>query len=286
MWSSRVFSLFFIGLLVVSLSLVTQSAHYGVAVNKSEADHPKAMYSIGTSLVEWNGSGYLLGSIGYHALITNVSVIGRTQERCVIKIEYLITRAYGRNVTVNMTLEKTFTVDRNTNSFVLNNNTAFFPFYVCDDQFKYTYHFNEKAVVKKDADEVLWKNVPYNGSLADMAFGPSYSVKGRDTVIYSCSEVNATVMKCIRFDSQVVPIIDADFYHHYVIGVHAIYPGDPLGILNGSVEVFGGIVKSEKTARLLGARVGSRFDEDNPTGYLAGALILVIAGIILWRVRR
>jgi hypothetical protein len=205
-----------VGLLTLS-GLTIPNIYMGTvaAVERGEIQHSDAIYRIGASLVMWNGSGYLpvtasgagesgMVTIGYDAVITNVSVVNQTRETCVVKVEYIITQAYGVNTTVNKTLEKMFAIDKKTNSFVVSNNTAFFPFYVCDDQFKYTYHFNEKVLVEKEADEVLWRNIMYEGVPSDLTFGPTYSVEGKDTTTYLCSGIDFQRMMCTRFDSQVL----------------------------------------------------------------------------------
>ncbi|MCD6525245.1 MAG: hypothetical protein J7K48_09750 [Thermococcus sp.] len=118
------------------------------------------IYNISTTLLYWNGTGYLpvitpgtgdviLASVGYKALITNVAVLNENEKECTIRVDYIITKVHGVDVPINKTLSKTFVVDLKTNSFILNGTTAFFPFYVCNDNLKYTYHFNDRINVKK-----------------------------------------------------------------------------------------------------------------------------------------
>lgn len=257
-----------------------------------------SIYILRTTVLHWNGTGYLpvtipgdgktliLATAGYEALITNVTVLNKTEEKCTIRVEYIITKVYGADVPINKTLSRTFVVDSKTNSFVLNNTTAFFPFYVCGDSINYTYHFNNKIDVKKVGDFAQWRDVAYEGNTTTLEFGPIYKVRGEDVMAYLCSKVDLEEKKCVGFDPDPIPILDSDFSSHYPVSIYGVFPGDPLGILNGSVEVLETIVKSEKTAKLLGARVGSSFHDEDPAKYFAGAFLLLIAGVILWRVRR
>lgn len=288
------FSIIFLGMLPTSI-LISQG--YSYASPEIYDDISSPIYKLNITLLQWNGSGYLpvtapgegkiiMTTVGYDAIVTNVSVVNRTSEECTVKIEYVITRAYGINVTVNETFSKLFVVDTRTNSFILNDTLVFFPFYICNDSVKYTYHFGERVSVNKKADLSRWDDVAYGGKIVNMTVGPLYSVVGEDIMGYLCSKVDLQELKCAEFEPYATPSIDVDLSNHYSLSIYGTYPGDPLGILNGSVEVLGGIVKSEKTAKLLGARVEGRFDDEDPAKYLAGVVILVIAGIILWRVRR
>jgi hypothetical protein len=283
-------------LLIVLLNItITASNEYIAADQLPQNISP--LYSITTTLLHWNGTGYLpvtipgdgktliLATAGYKALITNITVLNETKEKCTIRVEYIITKVYGANVPINKTLSRTFVVDPRTNSFILNGTTAFFPFYVCKDNLNYTYHFNNRIDVKKSGDFAQWENVTYEGKTTTLEFGPLYTIHGKDIMSYLCSSVDLKKKKCIRFDQDPSPLLDSDFSSHYLVSIYGIFPGDPLGVLNGPMEVSGNIVKSEKTAKLLGARAGSRSDEEDPAKYL-GAFILLIAGVILWRVRR
>jgi len=284
--------------LILSLSIIllltTIATLNGYTAADPLPENVSPIYKISTTVLYWNGTGYLpvtipgdgktliMATAGYKALITNVTVLNETEEKCIIRVDYIITKIHGAKVPMNKTLSKTFAVDPKTNSFVLNGTTAFFPFYVCRNDLKYTYHFNEKIEAKKFGDFMEWRNATYEGNQTTLRFGPLYTFRGKDVMAYLCSAVDLKEKKCIKFDPDPSPKLDSDFSSHYLVGIYGIFPGDPLGIFNGPVEVAGNILKSERTAKLLGAKPVTPESGFNPLYALLGAIMLA-SGLITVR---
>jgi len=285
----------FLFLIILLASLMEAPNNYSVTDPLPQNLSP--IYNISTTLLYWNGTGYLpvitpgtgdviLASVGYKALITNVAVLNENEKECTIRVDYIITKVHGVDVPINKTLSKTFVVDLKTNSFILNGTTAFFPFYVCNDNLKYTYHFNDRINVKKSADVMEWKNVTYGGNVASVEFGPIHSAVGKEVMGYLCSTVDLEEKKCIKFDPHPEPILDVDFSSHYMVGIYGTFPGDPLGILNGPVELVGNVVKSERTAKLLGAKPATPRDDPSQEYAVVGIILLTVGVIAVWRARK
>ncbi|MDV3103995.1 hypothetical protein [Thermococcus waiotapuensis] len=283
--------------LLIVLLLTTIAVQNGYTAAEPLPQNVSPIYKISTTVLYWNGTGYLpltvpgdgktliMATAGYRALITNVTVLNETKEKCIIRVDYIITKIHGAEVPMNETLSRTFVVDPRTNSFILNGTTAFFPFYVCRNDLKYTYHFGERIEAKKFGDFMVWKNVTYEGSQATLRFEPLYTFLGKNVMAYLCSAVDLEEKKCVKFDPDPSPTLDAGVSSHYLMSIYGIFPGDPLGIFNGPVEVSGEIVKSERTAKLLGARPVTLDGGFNPLYALLGVIILVVGVIAARRAR-
>ena len=287
----RPFLVFLFSIILLG-STLTVLQDYSTAYKRTSQDiFP--VYNISTTLLHWNGTGYLpvvtpgnstiLGTVGYNALVTNVTVLSETSNNCTVRVKYIVKKAFGVNVPINKMLSRTFVVDTKTNSFIQNGTTVFFPFYVCSDSLKYTYHFNERINVNKTADFVVWRNVSHGGKAVTLEFGPVYSAVGKDLMGYLCSAVDPLERRCVKFEPYPAPSLDVDFSSRYIVEVYGTYPGDPLGILKGPVEFVGGIIKSERTAKLIGAR-----PEDKGVNFryiTAGIIVLTVAGVLVRRVK-
>ncbi|EEB73704.1 hypothetical protein [Thermococcus sp. AM4] len=257
------------------------------------------LYNVSVTLLHWNGTGYLpvikpgtgdliIASVGYKAVVTNVTFLKDSPFSCTINVTYRVTTAFGIDVPINKTLSRVFEVDKKTNSIILNGTAVFFPFYVCNKTLKYTYHFNESITAKKFADEIVWRNVSVDESIMNLTFGPIYSLKGKDVPGYLCSKVDVEARKCVGFEPYPSPVLDVNFVGNYPIGVYGTYPSDPLGIIHGPVEITVGLIKSGSNARLLNAKpVNTSGKEDSSAlPYIGGILIAAVVGMGLWRGRR
>lgn len=92
----------------------------------------------------------------------------------------------------------------------------------------------------------------YGRKTITLEFGLIYSAVGKDLTGYFCSALDFQEGRCVKVEPYPTPSWMLIF-HHTIQLVFTASTRRPLGILKGPVEFVGGVVKSERTAKLVGA---------------------------------
>jgi len=231
--------------------------------------------------ISWNGWVMATGNIneGYSYKITNMTIADNGSIYTAV-LWLSVSRCTNLNISCPMTKRVTFMVKKSTNTFILGGKPAFFAFYWPNYTLSRSF-YNLGNELKPSITEVYLNNESKKNYV-----GKGIDLIGHPRRIETCTGVSPPPnLTCLETETQnFTP--DLIFKGPYPIFVQIYYNSDPFGVIkNRSVTLVENVINSPQTKEFL--RSVPDVSENSPVKvYLAIAGAVVLAGLIIWRLKR
>ncbi len=235
--------------------------------------------------LSWSGGVTLLGNIngGYGFTVQNLTTENNGSVYTVtmwVRIENCTNINISCSVTNSITKKVTFVVKRDTNTFLLNGKPAFFAFYWPNYTLSRSF-YNLGNELKPSRTEIYFHNSSKRNSI-----GWGVDLTGHPRTVEACTGVSPPPnLTCLETEIQNFTT-DLIFKGPYPVSVQIYYNSDPFGIIKDHpVILTESVISSPQAKEFL--RSIPDVSESNPVKmYLEIAGVIVLAGLIIWRLKR